>query len=87
MAVANINGLEIAYDVIGDGPRTWALTPGGRFSKDYGGVRELAGGLAATGKRVLIADLERWMTAYAPAGTAVGRPRVDRAGRGEGRPG
>lgn len=41
MAVANINGLEIAYDVIGDGPQTWALTPGGRFSKDYGGVRLL----------------------------------------------
>jgi pimeloyl-ACP methyl ester carboxylesterase len=56
MPVANINGLDIAYDVIGDGPQTWALTPGGRFSKDYGGVRELAGGLAATGRRVLIWD-------------------------------
>ena len=43
MPVANVNGLEIAYDAIGDGPQTWALTPGGRFSKDYGGVRELAG--------------------------------------------
>ena len=56
MPVTDINGLDIAYDVIGDGPQTWALTPGGRFSKDYGGVGELAGGLAATGRRVLIWD-------------------------------
>ena len=50
MAVTTVNGLEIAYDIIGDGAQTWALTPGGRFSKDYGGVRELAEGLAATGR-------------------------------------
>jgi pimeloyl-ACP methyl ester carboxylesterase len=56
MAVADVNGLEISYEIIGDGEQTWALTPGGRFSKDYGGVRELAEGLAATGRRVLIWD-------------------------------
>jgi pimeloyl-ACP methyl ester carboxylesterase len=56
MATATVNGLDIAYDIIGDGGQTWALTPGGRFSKDYGGVRELAEGLAATGRRVLIWD-------------------------------
>ena len=56
MAVADVNGLEISYEIIGDGEQTWALTPGGRFSKDYGGVRELAQGLAATGRRVLIWD-------------------------------
>jgi len=56
MAVADVNGLEISYEVIGDGEQTWALTPGGRFSKDYGGVRELAEGLAAGGRRVLIWD-------------------------------
>lgn len=56
MPVAEINGLEIAYDLIGDGPQTWTLTPGGRFSKDYGGVRETAEALAATGRRVLIWD-------------------------------
>lgn len=56
MAVTTVNGLEIAYDIIGDGAQTWAITPGGRFSKDYGGVRELAEGLAATGRRVLIWD-------------------------------
>jgi pimeloyl-ACP methyl ester carboxylesterase len=56
MTIATVNGLEIAYEVIGDGGQTWALTPGGRFSKDYGGVRELAQGLAGTGRRVLIWD-------------------------------
>ena len=56
MAATTVNGLEIAYDIIGDGAQTWAITPGGRFSKDYGGVRELAEGLAATGRRVLIWD-------------------------------
>ena len=56
MTVATVNGLEIAYEIIGDGGQTWALTPGGRFSKDYGGVRELAQGLAGTGRRVLIWD-------------------------------
>ena len=56
MAVTTVNGLEIAYDIIGGGAQTWAITPGGRFSKDYGGVRELAQGLAAAGRRVLIWD-------------------------------
>lgn len=56
MPIADVNGLEIAYDIIGDGGQTWALTPGGRFSKDYGGVREMAEGLAAGGRRVLIWD-------------------------------
>jgi pimeloyl-ACP methyl ester carboxylesterase len=56
MAMTTVNGLEIAYDIIGNGGQTWALTPGGRFSKDYGGVRELAQGLADTGRTVLIWD-------------------------------
>ena len=56
MAVTTVNGLEIAYDIIGDGAQTWAITPGGRFSKDYGEVRELAEGLAANGRRGLIWD-------------------------------
>ena len=32
------------------------ITPGGRFSKDYGGVHELADALADGGKRVLLWD-------------------------------
>jgi pimeloyl-ACP methyl ester carboxylesterase len=55
MPSATVNGLEIAYDVIGDG-EPWALTPGGRFSKDVPGVRELAGELSRAGKKVLVWD-------------------------------
>lgn len=56
MAVAEIDGLEIAYEVIGDGDESWAINPGGRFSKDYQGVREMAEALARDGRRVLIWD-------------------------------
>ncbi|WP_426574452.1 alpha/beta fold hydrolase [Aquihabitans sp. McL0605] len=59
MASVAIDGLTIAYEVIGEagrGGRPWALTPGGRFSKDYGGVRELAEALAASGDQVVIWD-------------------------------
>ena len=37
-----INGLSIAYDLIGEGDKTITITPGGRFSRDTPGVRELA---------------------------------------------
>ena len=36
--------------------RWWSITPGGRFSKDFGGVHELAYALADGGKRVLLWD-------------------------------
>jgi pimeloyl-ACP methyl ester carboxylesterase len=55
MPVADVEGLAIAYEIIGEG-QPWAITPGGRFSKDYGGVREMAEALAAHGKQVLIWD-------------------------------
>jgi pimeloyl-ACP methyl ester carboxylesterase len=55
VATATVNGLSIGYEVIGDG-RPWVITPGGRFSKDYPGVRELAAALAERGNRVLIWD-------------------------------
>jgi len=55
MARATVNDLTIAYDVIGEG-RPWAITPGGRFSKDFPGVRELAEALAEEGNQVLIYD-------------------------------
>jgi pimeloyl-ACP methyl ester carboxylesterase len=55
MAFATVNGLKIAYELIGEG-RPWAITPGGRFSKDYPGVRELAEAIAVGGNRVLIWD-------------------------------
>lgn len=55
MARAVIDGVGIAYEVIGQG-RPWAITPGGRFSKDSPGVRELAQALADWGNQVVIWD-------------------------------
>ena len=55
MATVDIDGIPIAYEVIGEGP-PWVVTPGGRFSKDTPGVRELAHALAGAGRRVLIWD-------------------------------
>jgi pimeloyl-ACP methyl ester carboxylesterase len=55
MATAEIDGTTIAYEVIGHGV-PWVLTPGGRFSKDTPGVRELAEALAQRGQQVLIWD-------------------------------
>lgn len=55
MPDADIDGLTISYEVVGEG-RPWAITPGGRFSKDSPGVRELALALAERGNRVLIWD-------------------------------
>ena len=55
MAVASVDGLALGYEVIGEG-RPWALTPGGRFSRQTPGVRELANALADRGNRVLIWD-------------------------------
>jgi pimeloyl-ACP methyl ester carboxylesterase len=56
MPVAKVDGLSIAYELIGGKGQPWVITPGGRFSKDYGGVREFAQALAARGKQVLIWD-------------------------------
>jgi len=55
MATVDIQGTTIAYEVIGEGA-PWVVTPGGRFSKDTPGVRELAQVLAANGQQVLIWD-------------------------------
>lgn len=55
MATTTINGLSLGYEVIGEG-RPWVITPGGRFSKDEPGVRELAVALAEHGNQVLIWD-------------------------------
>ena len=56
MPVAEVDGLEIAYEIVGTGDQPWVITPGGRFSKDTPGVRELAQELAAAGRQVLIWD-------------------------------
>jgi 2-hydroxy-6-oxonona-2,4-dienedioate hydrolase len=56
-AEIEINGGIVVYELIGpeDGEAV-VITPGGRFSKDYGGVHELAYALAEGGKRVLLWD-------------------------------
>ena len=40
MATCTIGGTTIAYELIGEG-RPFVLTPGGRFSMDVPGIREL----------------------------------------------
>jgi pimeloyl-ACP methyl ester carboxylesterase len=55
VAIAKVDGLSLAYETIGEG-RPWAITPGGRFTKESPGVRELAVELAARGNKVLIWD-------------------------------
>jgi pimeloyl-ACP methyl ester carboxylesterase len=56
MATAMVDGLSISYEVIGDEGRPWSITPGGRFSKDTPGIRDLAQALAERGNRVVIWD-------------------------------
>jgi pimeloyl-ACP methyl ester carboxylesterase len=56
MAKIDFNGIGIAYDIIGDGPQTAIITPGGRFSKDTPGVRQLAEKLAEGGIKTVIWD-------------------------------
>ena len=51
-----VRGSSVSYELIGDQGRSWVITPGGRFSKDSPGVRELAIALAERGNRVLIWD-------------------------------
>ena len=48
--------MTLAYELLGDSGRPWVITPGGRFTKDDPGVRELAQELAAAGNRAVIWD-------------------------------
>jgi pimeloyl-ACP methyl ester carboxylesterase len=56
MARATVDGLTLGYELIGEEGQPWVITPGGRFTKESPGVRELAVELAAHGNRVLIWD-------------------------------
>jgi pimeloyl-ACP methyl ester carboxylesterase len=56
MSTVKIEDGTISYEIIGQGGQPWVLTPGGRFSKDTPGLRQLAESLAARGKQVLIWD-------------------------------
>ncbi len=56
-AEIEVNGGIVVYEFVGPGDgEVVVLTPGGRLSKDQGGVRELAYALADGGKRVLLWD-------------------------------
>jgi pimeloyl-ACP methyl ester carboxylesterase len=52
----DINGISIAYELIGEGEKAITITPGGRFPKETPGVRQLAEALAGHGYKVLIWD-------------------------------
>jgi pimeloyl-ACP methyl ester carboxylesterase len=59
MAKIDIDGTTIAYEIVGEPTgdrRPWVITPGGRFTKEAPGVRELAEALAAPGNQVLVWD-------------------------------
>jgi pimeloyl-ACP methyl ester carboxylesterase len=57
MEFVEINGGRVAYDLLGpEGGAPLVLTPGGRFSMDFPGVRPLGEALADGGMRVLLWD-------------------------------
>jgi pimeloyl-ACP methyl ester carboxylesterase len=53
---ASVDGVTIAYELLGDGGRPWVITPGGRYPMDAAGVRELAEALVEGGQRALVWD-------------------------------
>ncbi|MEP6624129.1 MAG: alpha/beta hydrolase [Acidimicrobiia bacterium] len=55
MPVAALDGMDIAYEVVGEG-QPWVLTPGGRFTKEDSGLVAMAQALAGTGRQVLTWD-------------------------------
>ena len=56
MTLAEVDGLHIAYDVVGTSGPAWVLTPGGRFTKESPGLPELAEAIAAEGNQVVLWD-------------------------------
>jgi pimeloyl-ACP methyl ester carboxylesterase len=52
----DVNGIGIGYEIIGDGSKNAIITPGGRFSKETPGVRDLAENLAKQDYKVVIWD-------------------------------
>jgi pimeloyl-ACP methyl ester carboxylesterase len=59
VATLEVDGTTIAYEIVGervgDGP-PWVVTPGGRFTKEAPGIRELAEQLAQDGRQVVVWD-------------------------------
>jgi pimeloyl-ACP methyl ester carboxylesterase len=55
MPIVELNGLDIAYEMVGAG-QPWIITPGGRYNKESGGIPEMAEALAAAGKMAITWD-------------------------------
>ena len=55
MPVVELDGVEIAYELVGEG-QPWVLTPGGRFTKEDAGLTAMARALAESGRQVLTWD-------------------------------
>ncbi len=70
--------LSVGYEIFGEG-RPWILTAGGgHFSRQYPGVRELAGALAALGNQVIIWDkVNTGETDLCIAGSSVANVQAD----------
>jgi pimeloyl-ACP methyl ester carboxylesterase len=56
VARIDVNGIGIAYEIVGGGNKTAIITPGGRFPKETPGVRALAENLADHGYKTVIWD-------------------------------
>jgi pimeloyl-ACP methyl ester carboxylesterase len=56
LAKVEVNGIGIEYEIVGNGKRSAVITPGGRYTKETRGLRELAEELAKGGFRVVIWD-------------------------------
>src|SRR3546814_177799 len=57
MPKIEVDGIGIAYELLGrEGDPAVALTPGGRFTMDVPGLREMAEEFVKAGRRVLIYD-------------------------------
>ncbi|CAM4180244.1 2-hydroxy-6-oxo-6-phenylhexa-2,4-dienoate hydrolase [Mycobacterium basiliense] len=56
MAVVEVNGGNVVYEILGESGDLVVLTPGGRYGKEIPGLRPLAEALVEGGYRVLLWD-------------------------------
>ena len=71
-----VDGIGIAYELLGrEQDQAVALTPGGRFTMETPGLRELALELVKGGRRVLIYDRPNCGLSFAAKASQRYRPR------------
>jgi pimeloyl-ACP methyl ester carboxylesterase len=56
MGKVQVDGVGIEYEIIGNGERSAIITPGGRYTKEAKGLRELAEAIAKDDFRVVLWD-------------------------------